>query len=71
MQVILLFYVAITVPLNFAFDIEKVPLTAEWWVELFVDLYFIVDIMLNFSTSDSICGFPASSMSRNMYEPGR
>ena len=50
LQVILLFYVAIAVPLNFAFDIEKVPLTAEWWVELFVDLYFICDICLNFRT---------------------
>lgn len=49
-QVILLVYVSIMVPLRFAFTIESVPLTAGWWWELLVDLYFITDILLNFRT---------------------
>jgi hypothetical protein len=53
-QVLLLLYVAVMVPLRTGFDESGAmvaPLTPLWWVELVVDLYFIVDIGLNFNTT--------------------
>ena len=49
-QVFLLIYVAILVPFRIGFDIDVVLFTAEWWWELFVNLYFIADLVLNFYT---------------------
>eukprot|EP01048_Picozoa_sp_COSAG05_P023064 COSAG05_NODE_4846_length_1351_cov_1.164537_2_plen_70_part_00 len=43
-------YVAALVPFRFGFDIELENFSIEWWVELVVDLYFIVDFMMNFRT---------------------
>ena len=52
LQVVLLVYVCISVPYQTGFDITVTyssdPTT--WWIELFVDMYFLVDIGLNFRT---------------------
>ena len=50
-QVVALFYVAIMVPIRIGFAREMTPLTAEWFVELLTDIYFIVDIIVNFRTA--------------------
>ena len=43
-QVVVLLYVATVVPLRIGFDAEASFLSAGWWVELFVDIYFLVDV---------------------------
>ena len=50
-QVLALFYVAVLVPLRTGFGIELDPGTTGWWIELVVDVYFILDLFLNFVTS--------------------
>jgi hypothetical protein len=50
LQAFLLIYVAILVPYRIGFDIDVKLLTPGWWWELFVNLYFIVDLLLNFYT---------------------
>ena len=50
-QVILLLYLLITVPLRVAFDVTIEIGTAAFWFDVFVDLYFIVDIVFNFRTA--------------------
>eukprot|EP01043_Picozoa_sp_COSAG02_P022046 COSAG02_NODE_1134_length_14376_cov_382.343700_2_plen_705_part_00 len=50
-QVLALFYVAVVVPLRTGFGIELDPGSAGWWMELVVDVYFILDLCLNFVTS--------------------
>lgn len=50
MQVFLLMYVAITVPFRFCFNIQLEVLSGEWLFELFSDIYFISDIVINFRT---------------------
>lgn len=50
-QVVALLYVALLVPMRTGFAIELEPLTPEWWLELAVDVYFILDLVLNFMTS--------------------
>jgi Ca2+-binding EF-hand superfamily protein len=50
-QVILLGYVALAVPYRTAFDID-IPLASQWWwIELCIDIYFVLDIFLNFRTA--------------------
>ena len=58
-QVILLLYVLMTVPYRACFQLPTPALwTSEFWVELVVDVYFIIDIALNFRTAyyDSASG---------------
>jgi CRP-like cAMP-binding protein len=49
-QVAALLYVGILVPVRVGFGIELEPLTAGWWLELVVDIYFIADVFVNFRT---------------------
>jgi len=49
-QSMLLIYVAVSVPFRLGFSVETVVLTGDWWWELFVDLYFDTDVVLNFRT---------------------
>jgi hypothetical protein len=51
LQVIFLFYVSWTVPLRACFGIEIEIPSPEWVIDSVVDLYFIADLMLNFSTA--------------------
>jgi hypothetical protein len=49
--VLLLLYVAIMVPLRTGFDADgkmAAPLTTFWWLELFVDIYFVGAIWARF-----------------------
>ena len=50
MQVVLLLWVLTSVPFGIAFDIDVEPATMLWWWELWVDLYFVLDICLSFRT---------------------
>eukprot|EP01048_Picozoa_sp_COSAG05_P010055 COSAG05_NODE_865_length_6876_cov_357.169396_7_plen_371_part_00 len=50
MQVALLVYVCISVPYQTGFDISVETGEFIWWVELYVDAYFLIDIMINFRT---------------------
>ena len=49
-QVVALLYVALTVPIRTGFNQDLRPLDTGWWVELVVDCYFILDIVVNFRT---------------------
>ena len=49
-QVIFLGYVAVVVPLRIGFDVVVDSFSAGWWTELVVDIYFILDIGVNFRT---------------------
>ena len=49
-QVVLLAYVLTSVPFSLAFDVSFQPWTFGWLWESFVDLYFVLDILLNFRT---------------------
>eukprot|EP01045_Picozoa_sp_COSAG04_P006148 COSAG04_NODE_298_length_17490_cov_10.214249_13_plen_177_part_00 len=51
LQVVLLLYVSITVPYRAALDVDVAFLSMTWWFDVVVDVYFIVDIVLNFRTS--------------------
>ena len=51
LQVAALCYVALTVPLNIGFDISTKPDEMIFWVDVTVDLYFIIDICVNFRTA--------------------
>ena len=50
-QVVALIYVAIFVPFNTGFDVDEELLTTAWFVDVSVDLYFIMDLVLNFRTA--------------------
>lgn len=50
-QVILLFYVSITVPLRAGFELHVELWTFAFFWDLMVDVFFIVDIFLNFRTA--------------------
>jgi hypothetical protein len=51
-QVVVLMYVAITVPLRIGFRLENLePSDFGFWVDLVVDFYFWFDIFLNFRTA--------------------
>jgi hypothetical protein len=49
-QVLLLAYVSLTVPYQTGFDITNDLYSVGWWLELFIDVYFIIDIGFNFRT---------------------
>lgn len=49
-QALLLIYVAILVPYRIGFDVNVPILSPGWWWELFVNVYFIADLILNFYT---------------------
>lgn len=50
-QIFMLFYVALVVPFRIGFSKEAHPTEALFWFEAVVDLYFVVDIFLNFRTA--------------------
>ena len=50
MQVVLLMWVLVSVPFSIAFNVETETFTALWWWELWVDTYFVLDILLSFRT---------------------
>eukprot|EP01052_Picozoa_sp_SAG31_P044847 SAG31_NODE_7969_length_1552_cov_1.327598_1_plen_190_part_10 len=47
-QVLLLGYVSCMVPLRSAFEIETEVGDTGFWIDLFVDIFFITDLVLNF-----------------------
>ena len=49
-QAVILVYVAVVVPFRIGFDINLEPFTGGWWFEAGVDLFFILDMGLNFFT---------------------
>jgi hypothetical protein len=49
-QVFALVYVAILVPVRTGFSLDLELFSAGWVIELVVDVYFIIDIFLNFRT---------------------
>lgn len=50
-QVILLLYVMVAVPLRIGFGIEVEFGTVSFWVDAVVDVYFICDVAMNFRTA--------------------
>ena len=51
LQVLLLFYVAILVPYRICFDDDVVTYGKAFFLDVLVDMYFIVDVVLNFRTA--------------------
>eukprot|EP01050_Picozoa_sp_SAG11_P022133 SAG11_NODE_4105_length_2063_cov_1.399185_2_plen_201_part_00 len=51
MQVTMLLYVAILVPVRTGFQQELKPGSWPWWLELATDLYFVADIFVNFRSA--------------------
>lgn len=49
-QVMLLLYLLVAVPLRVAFDVDVDFNTAAFWFDVCVDIYFIADVVLNFRT---------------------
>ena len=43
-QVVVLLYVAAVVPLRIGFDMSSDPFSTFWWIEVFIDSYFLVDV---------------------------
>ena len=60
LQVVLLLYVALIVPYRFGFSVVATGGSTSWWWEVFVDLYFVGDVILNFyfayEDEDEVCG---------------
>ena len=50
LQVVFLVYVALIVPLRAGFDIEVELFTFAWAFDTIVDLFFLIDVVLNFLT---------------------
>ena len=50
-QVVMLFYVASMVPLRIGFDREAEPWTVAFLIEAFVDIYFVIDIGVQFRSA--------------------
>ena len=51
-QAIALIYIVITAPIAIGFELPvRSPAEALWWVELLIDLHFLVDIPLRFRTT--------------------
>lgn len=50
-QVLLLCYVAVAIPVRIGLSLYPEPGTAEWWWEAAVDAFFIADIFVNFRTA--------------------
>ena len=49
-QVFLLAYLLIVIPLRIGFSIEVEPFSSAFWFDVAVDVYFLVDIAMNFRT---------------------
>jgi hyperpolarization activated cyclic nucleotide-gated potassium channel 2 len=49
-QALVLIYVAIIVPYRIGFQIELEVFSTTWWWELGIDVYFLIDLILNFYT---------------------
>eukprot|EP01050_Picozoa_sp_SAG11_P007499 SAG11_NODE_627_length_8087_cov_3.567852_8_plen_405_part_00 len=49
-QIVLLVYVAFSVPMTIAYDLRDEPGSFGWTFEVFVDAFFVIDIFLNFRT---------------------
>lgn len=54
LQVILLMYVLVSVPLSLSFDVTHESGSAIWWWEAFVDMYFVIDICAYQTGSSSL-----------------
>ena len=50
-QVFLIGYVSFVVPLRTCYDIMIDAGDTAFWIDLFVDLFFITDLVLNFRTA--------------------
>ena len=50
-QVALLLYVAVTVPLRAGFELEVPLWSVGFFVDMAIDVYFVTDICLNFRTA--------------------
>lgn len=50
-QIVFLLYVSITVPMRASFEVVVEFMSFEWWFDTLVDVYFIVDLVLNFRTA--------------------
>jgi hypothetical protein len=50
-QVLFLFYVSLMVPMRACLDVVIKPLSGAWLLDTVVDVYFIVDLVLNFFRS--------------------
>ena len=48
LQVLFLVYVAVVVPFRVCFNVQPALWSGVWWWELIIDIYFIVDVILNF-----------------------
>lgn len=59
--VLLLVSVAIMVPLRMGFSMEAAVGDGDWYIELFVDMYFISDIVFNFRTGVSTHAPPTTT----------
>eukprot|EP01051_Picozoa_sp_SAG22_P020972 SAG22_NODE_4439_length_1268_cov_3.111206_1_plen_290_part_10 len=66
LQAAALLYLAVTVPLRMSFDIQICSDNPVFWFEAVIDLMFVVDIFLNFSTAyvdkRAFIGFAAFGM---------
>jgi hyperpolarization activated cyclic nucleotide-gated potassium channel 2 len=49
-QALVLIYVAIIGPYRIGFQIELEVFSTTWWWELGIDVYFLIDLILNFYT---------------------
>jgi hypothetical protein len=50
-QIVFLFYVTLLVPIRVGFNVNSEPASTEFFMDLVVDLYFIVDLGLQFRTA--------------------
>ena len=46
---VILLYSLMSIPVSVSLNVSAVPLTARWWFDLLVDVYFCVDIATQFS----------------------
>lgn len=45
-----LLYVGVVVPFSEAFDASAAPLSGRFWFEALIDLFFVIDVLINFRT---------------------
>jgi hypothetical protein len=50
-QVVLLFYLSVSLPLRAGFDIAITPADWSFYADMFADVFFVLDIALNFRTA--------------------
>jgi hypothetical protein len=51
MLFLLLMYICVLTPYRIGFDQHPSNFTPWWWVELYIDITFIIDVVLNFRTT--------------------